>query len=107
MKGSVLFELVLEAMKNKKNNWPFSIHLVHPFSSISRDVLGLARSKIRRGFLLCRLGRVKPYLQRIISHFVMHNIITIVSRKYAPLSCMLASGNTGEGAYARECDISV
>ena len=40
IKGTVLFELALEAMK-------YFIHLVHPFSSISCDVLGLVRSKIR------------------------------------------------------------
>ena len=74
MKDSVLFELALEAMKNTKNNLPFFIHLILPFSSISCDVLGLVRSKIRRGFLLCRLESVKPCLQRVMSHFVMYYI---------------------------------
>ena len=32
---------------------------------------------------------------------------TVVSRKYAPFFCMLSSGKTGEGAYARDRDISV
>ena len=69
MKGSVFFELALEAMKNK-NNWPFLIHLVHPFISISREDLGLVRSKIGRGFLLCRLESEKPYLHGVISQFL-------------------------------------
>ena len=32
---------------------------------------------------------------------------TVESHQYVPLFCMLASGKTGEGAYVRECDISV
>ena len=75
MKGSVLYELALEAMKNRKNNWPFLIHLVHPFSSISRDVVGLVRSKNRCGFLICRLESVKPYLYRELS--VIFNVLHI------------------------------
>ena len=35
------------------------------------------------------------------------NSYTIESRKYAPLFCMLASGKTGEEAYARDRDIAV
>ena len=31
---------------------------------------------------------------------------TVESCKYAPLFCMLASGKTGEGAYARDHDTS-
>ena len=31
---------------------------------------------------------------------------TVGSHKYAPLFCMLSSGKTGEGAYARDSDIS-
>ena len=31
---------------------------------------------------------------------------TVESCKYAPLFCMLASGKTGEGAYAQDHDIS-
>ena len=33
---------------------------------------------------------------------ILATLCTVVSRKYAPLFCMLASGKTGEGAYARD-----
>ena len=32
------------------------------------------------------------------------SINTVVSRKYVPLFCMLASDKTGEGAYAQDCN---
>ena len=35
-----------------------------------------------------------------------HTHYTVVSRKYAPLFCMPALSKTGEGAYARDHDIS-
>ena len=33
-------------------------------------------------------------------------VYTVESRKYASVFCMLALGKTGEGAYARDRDIS-
>ena len=95
MKGSVFFELALEAMKNKKNNWPFFTHLVYPFSSISRDILGLVRLKIIRGFLLCRLGSVNPFLQRVISHF--GSSLLIESTDYDKQLLLLVLPTASEG----------
>ena len=40
IRGSVFLELALEAMKN--SNWPFLVHLVHPFSTV-RGGGGLAQ----------------------------------------------------------------
>ena len=41
-----------------------------------------------------------------ISIKISTDTCTVVSRKYASLFCMLAPGKTGEGAYARDSDIS-
>ena len=37
----------------------------------------------------------------------LQELITVESRKYTPLFCILVSGKTGERAYARDHDISV
>ena len=71
MRGSVFLKLALEAMKNKKN-WPFLSLLVHPFGSISQDIL--VRSKIRQILILWQFKNVEAYLNRVIYHFVMYCI---------------------------------
>ena len=74
MIGSVLLELALEVVKNKKN-LPFLFILSVAFP---KDILGLTRSEIRPRFILWRLESVKVYPNRVICHFVMYYIICSV-----------------------------
>ena len=41
-----------------------------------------------------------------VGHHLATSVFTVVSRKYAPLFCMLASDKTGEGAYAWDRNIA-
>ena len=73
MIGSVLLELALEVVKNKKN-LPFC-HCLFILSVVfTQDIIELIGLKIRQGFILWQLESVKAYLNRVIFHFGIYGV---------------------------------